>query len=119
MLNQVGLVLPGVPIVVLSTNGTLCIENIFCFVHHLMWNINILKIWYTFHYFMKLCKHFGISLHKLLGGCVLPLVPKGNITLKYIGQFTGSGLLDHSVNLFDLILEYVYADGEECLLLAL
>ena len=25
---------------------------------------------------MKLCKHFDISLHKFLGVCVLPLVPK-------------------------------------------
>ena len=37
--------------------------------HHLMWNMAILKNWYRSHYFMKLCKHFGVSLHKLLG-CV-------------------------------------------------
>ena len=50
---------------------------------------------------------------------VLPLVPKGNITLKYIEQLTSSGLWDHSGNLFGLTLEYVHADGAECLLLAL
>ena len=35
---------------------------------------------------------------------MLPLVPKGNITLKYIGQLTSSGLWDHSGNLFSLML---------------
>ena len=50
---------------------------------------------------------------------VLPLVPTGNITLKYIGQLISSGLWDHSDNLFDLTLAYVHADGAECLLLAL
>ena len=67
---------------------------------------------------MKLCKHFGICLHKILE-CAFPLVPKGNITLKYIGQITSSGLCDHSSNLFDLTLECVHADGAECLLLGL
>ena len=50
---------------------------------------------------------------------MLPLVPKGNITLKYIGQLTSSGLCDHSGNLLSLVLEYVHADGAEHLLLAL
>ena len=50
---------------------------------------------------------------------MLPLVPKDNITLKYIGQLTSNGLCDHSSNLFSLTLEYVHADGAKCLLLAL
>ena len=50
---------------------------------------------------------------------MLPLVPKGNIKLKYAGQLTGSGLCDHSGNLFGLTLEYVHADGAECMLLTL
>ena len=49
---------------------------------------------------------------------MLPLVPKGNITLRYIGQLTSSGLHDHSGNLFHRTLEYVHADGAEHLLLA-
>ena len=50
---------------------------------------------------------------------MLPLVPKGNITLKYAWQLTSSGLCDQSSNLFDLTLEYVHADSAEHLLLAL
>ena len=38
---------------------------------------------------------------------VLPLVPKGNITLKSIWLLTRSGLCDDSSNLFSLTLEYV------------
>ena len=42
---------------------------------------------------------------------MLSWVPRGYITLRYIGQLTGSGLCDYSGNLFDLTLEYVHADG--------
>ena len=50
---------------------------------------------------------------------MLPLVPKGNITLRYIGQLTSSGLCDHSSNLFHPTPEYVHTDGAEHLLLTL
>ena len=52
-------------------------------------------------------------------GDMLPLVPKGNITLKSIWQLTASGLCDHSSNLFSVAPEYINADGAEHLLLAL
>ena len=38
--------LPGVPILVFTTNGTLHLEDIFCFVHDLIQNIAILKIYF-------------------------------------------------------------------------
>ena len=81
--------LPNVLIPVLSTNDTLHTENIFCFVHHLIWNITILKIWLTFHYFMKLCKHFGISLHKLLKGVFYLWFPRVTLHLNIYGSLPG------------------------------
>ena len=78
--------LPSVPILVLSTSGTLCIENIFCFMHHLIWNITILKIIIHFiisssyaNILASVCINFW--------GCVLPLVPKSNIASVYIWYY--------------------------------
>ena len=68
---------------------------------------------------LKLHVHYTCVLFPKLLVYVLPLVPKGDIALKYIGQLTSSGLCDHNSKLFDYTLEHAHADGAECLLLAL
>ena len=40
--------------------------------------------YYTFYYFIQLCKHFGISLHKLFWGVCYLWLTKGNIASIYI-----------------------------------
>ena len=69
------------------------------------------RVWVLYQ--QKLQKFRGVA----QGTC--PLVPKGNIRLKYIGQLTSGGLWDHRGNLLSLTLEYVHTDCTEFLLLAL
>ena len=73
---------------------------------------------FPYHYFMKLCKHFGISLHKLLGDVCYLWFPRVTIHLYNNIQLTMSGLCDHRSNLYGLNLVYGHADGAECLSIA-
>ena len=51
-------------------------RNIFCFVHLSISDLFMKRLNYNHYIFSWLCKHFGLSLHKLLGVCVTT----GNIT---------------------------------------
>ena len=106
--------LPGVSVPALSPNGILYIEHIFYFMHLLFSNITIQRL-LAFHLYHKLWKYFGMNLHKLVGGYVLPLVSKGNITLsqQYI-QLTASSLCGPSSSLQGLTLVSLHLGGAEC-----